>query len=98
MSAPMTTSAYMPSLSGSRCRCRFSAICSWRRLICRAMLIPEVFEGCAASDVERNKLVRQLLALRGRECDFASLERVPNFTGQTELIAQGLQDQLGAGE
>ena len=40
----------------------------------------------------------QGLPLVGRERDLAGLQWIPNFTGQSQFIAQGLQYRLNARE
>src|SRR5688572_21556363 len=62
------------------------------------VLVPQIFKGRAARDVQRDKFIRQCLAFFRRQRHFAGFERVPDFTGQAQLVAERLQDRLRAGE
>src|SRR5205085_12671211 len=61
-------------------------------------LVSQVFKRGPAGDIERDKFIREGLSLLRWHRHFAGGERVPDFAGQSELIAQGLQDRVGAGE
>src|SRR6266568_4583790 len=64
---------------------------------CHRSLGSEVFECRPAGDVERDKFMGEGLSLRRGEGHFTCLQRIPNFTRQSEVVAQHLENGLDAG-